>query len=59
MKTAYWKEEWKDFYPDFPDDYLLIKFVPSTLELSSTSMGIYSDAETWEPPSVKFNYKNR
>ena len=53
-KAFYWKEEWKDFYPDFPNDYLLIKVVPEILELSSVSMGIYSDPETWEPPSLIF-----
>ena len=58
-KIKYWKEEWKEFYPDFPNDYLLIKVVPEVLELSATSMGIFSDQETWKPPSIIFDNKNQ
>lgn len=58
-KTLYWKKEWEEFYPDFPNDYLLIKFVPETLELSATSMGIYSDPKTWKPPTLIFKNQNQ
>lgn len=57
--AIYWKKKWEEFYPDFPNDYLLIKVVPEGLELSATSMGIYSDLKTWEPPSLIFKTKNQ
>jgi general stress protein 26 len=53
-KAFYWKKEWKEFYPDYPNDYLLIKVVPEVLEISGTSMGIFSDPKTWRPPSLIF-----
>ncbi|MFK5856995.1 MAG: pyridoxamine 5'-phosphate oxidase family protein, partial [Bacteroidota bacterium] len=31
-KEKYWKEEWKDYYPNKGDNYLLIKVTPKWLE---------------------------
>ena len=56
--AKYWKEKWKEFYPDFPDNYLLVKFVPERLEVSAPALGIYSDPETWRPPTITFSAIN-
>jgi len=53
-KEIHWKEKWEDFYPDYPNDYILIKVVPEWLELISTRLGILGDPKTWEPPVIKF-----
>lgn len=58
IKKIYWKEEWTEFYPNPAEDYLLIQVIPDRLEISSTNHGIYSDPETWEPPSIIFK-KNK
>jgi general stress protein 26 len=46
-----WKPEWEPFYPDGPegDDYLLIRFVPSRVEVMSLSDGIAADPQSWRP----------
>lgn len=53
-KTEWWKEKWTDFYPNHPDDYILIKVEPEWLEVISTESGILGDEKTWTPPIVKF-----
>jgi general stress protein 26 len=42
MKRKYWREDWIGFLPEGPegDDYVLIKFIPSRIELMSFSQGI-------------------
>jgi general stress protein 26 len=40
------------FYPDFPDDYLLIKFVPDYLE--AIVPGYRGDRDTWVPARHEF-----
>ncbi|NNF34436.1 MAG: pyridoxamine 5'-phosphate oxidase family protein [Saprospiraceae bacterium] len=54
LKQSKWKEEWKEFYPDYPKGYLLIQVIPETMELLSTRHNVFSDPETWQPPIVKF-----
>lgn len=39
-------------YPDFPDDYLLIKVTPDRLE--AIVPGFRGDRDTWKPASVRF-----
>ena len=34
-KEKYWKTKWKDFYPNFPEGYMLIKVEPQWLEIVS------------------------
>ncbi|HAK50325.1 MAG TPA: hypothetical protein DCM54_00255 [Gammaproteobacteria bacterium] len=41
------------FYPNFPDDYLLIKVTPDWLE--ALVPGYRGDAETWRPHGVTFD----
>ena len=53
-KTRHWKEEWSAFYPNRNKDYLLIKVVPTRLEVVDTKKGIVGDAKSWRPPTVLF-----
>ena len=52
-----WKIEWEAFYPNKPEDYLLIKVIPEWLEVVSYAHGIAGDPATWEPPTVIFGSK--
>ncbi len=54
QKEKYWKESWKNFYPNRNEGYLLIKVVPDWMEIISISRGIEGDSITWQPPIVKF-----
>ncbi len=56
-KEKRWKTEWKLFYPDKPEGYLLIKVSPEWMEVISYSHGIVGDPITWEPPIVLFKSK--
>lgn len=57
-KETHWKVEWEDFYPNKPEDYLLIKVTPEWMEVLSPSRGIDGDPATWKAPVVFFNAKN-
>ena len=50
-KGARWKEEWATFYKNknHGDDYLLIRVVPSRLEVVSPALGLLNDPDTWRP----------
>jgi general stress protein 26 len=52
IKNTKWKVGWEKFYPNRTTDYLLIKFVPKTLELISISNGFFGDKTTWKPHKV-------
>lgn len=54
-KNKRWKEEWKDFYPNRTDGYLLIKVIPTRLEVINYSRGINGNPDTWQPAQVYFN----
>jgi general stress protein 26 len=53
-KAAHWKADWAKLYQDEyrGADYLLIKVVPSRLEIVSVARGINNDAVTWRPTTV-------
>ncbi len=51
-KNEIWKDGWEKFYPNKDRDYLLIKFVPKTIELISISDGFTGDKSTWKPHQV-------
>ena len=53
-KARHWKEEWKAFYPDRDQSYLLIAVTPEKLEVVSEKKGITGDANSWAPPTVRF-----
>ena len=54
-KEVHWKEEWRAYYPNYPDDYLLIKVSPNWMEVVSYKHNIISESETWEPQRILFN----
>jgi len=54
-KEKYWKDAWKNFYPNKPEDYLLIKVSPEWMEVISVTRGINGDPTTWKPPIVLFD----
>lgn len=53
LKSKYWKEDWEDFYPDYPDAYSLIKVKPIWLEIISEKDEILGDPKTWKVPRVE------
>ena len=57
LKKTYWKSSWADFYPDYPNSYSLIKFIPERIELISEAHGITGDPKTWKPDTVNFNWQ--
>ena len=54
-KETRWKTDWKQFYPNYPDDYLLIKVRPTWLEVVSYKHNIISGSDTWEPQKIVFD----
>lgn len=54
-KETRWKDGWEAFYPNKPDDYLLIKVTPSWMEVVSYTHNILGDPKTWEPAKVVFD----
>ncbi len=53
-KDSRWKDEWKNFYANRTDAYLLIKVTPHYLELINYNRGISGDPLTWQPAMVRF-----
>lgn len=53
-KDTRWKDEWKSFYTNRTDAYLLIKVTPHYLELINYNHGISGDPKTWQPAVVRF-----
>ncbi|TJY31847.1 pyridoxamine 5'-phosphate oxidase family protein [Pontimicrobium aquaticum] len=53
-KEKHWKTKWKDFYPNYPKDYTLIKVIPKWMEVVSETRGILGDTKTWKPQKVTF-----
>jgi len=51
-KSEIWKEDWAKFYPNRKTDYLLIKFIPNTIELISILDSFNGDKTTWMPHQV-------
>src|SRR6267142_5414040 len=45
-KLKWWKDEWRDFYPDRTRDFLLIRVTPERLELVNVKKGIVGDPRT-------------
>lgn len=54
-KEKHWKDEWEAFYPNRPEDYLLIKVSPKWMEIISYTRGIVGEPTTWQPPIVLFD----
>ncbi len=56
-KEKWWKDEWKDYYPNKNDDYLLIKVIPKWMEVISETRKIFGDTITWQPKQILFETK--
>lgn len=52
IKATKWRDGWDRFYKNQTDDYLLIQFVPKTLELISIPNNFTGDTLTWKPHLV-------
>lgn len=52
IKASKFKEGWDQFYKNQKEDYLLIKFIPKTLELISIPNKFTGDSITWKPHQV-------
>jgi len=55
QKEKRWKDEWKTFYPNNKEGYLLIKVSPKWMEILSYPRGILGDPSTWQTPVVIFD----
>ncbi len=53
MKQKFWKEEWKNFYKNRMDDYLLIKVRPLNIHVISEKHNILGDSINWAAPKLK------
>jgi general stress protein 26 len=53
-KDTRWKKEWKNFYANRTDQYLLIKVTPHYLEFINYNRGISGDPATWQPVRIDF-----
>lgn len=53
IKAQKFKKGWDKFYKNQKEDYLLIKFVPKTIELISIPNGFTGDELTWKPHRVE------
>ena len=58
-KARHWKDDWKAFYPDRDQSYLLIEVRPVRLEVVNNKTGIVGTSRDWQPPSVNFRRRNR
>jgi len=53
-KSRHWKDEWKAFYPDRDQSYLLIEVRPIKLEVVNVKKGVVGTSSNWDPPTVTF-----
>ena len=58
LKAEKFKDGWDKFYPNKKENYLLIKFIPNTLELVSASNQYPGDSVTWTPHQVILRKQN-
>ena len=52
IKSQKFKDGWDKFYPNKKEDYLLIKFIPNSLELVSVNNQYPGDSITWKPTQI-------
>lgn len=52
VKSTKWKKGWERFYKNQKEDYMLIHFIPQSLELISISKGFTGDKKNWKPHQV-------
>lgn len=58
-KARYWKDEWKDFYPDRDKSLLLIAVTPEKMEVVIVKKDVVGNSTRWTPPSVTFKRPRR
>ncbi len=51
LKDSIWRESWEEFYPE-KSNYLLIKFIPDSLEMINPAQNLPGDPVTWKPYAV-------
>ncbi len=51
-KSQKWKPGWAQFYKNKTNDFMLIKFVPETVEVIGMLDGFSGDSLTWAPHKV-------
>jgi len=51
MKDSFWMPSWSAFYRT-KEDYVLLRFVPDSMELIDVSRGYTGDTATWRPAVV-------
>jgi len=54
IKATKWKKGWERFYKNQKEDYMLIRFIPQSLELISISKGYTGNEKSWKPHIVLF-----
>jgi general stress protein 26 len=52
--TRFWQESWDPFYPNAPNDVVLIEVRPVRLEVVSVPHGLEGDTVTWAADAVAF-----
>jgi general stress protein 26 len=52
IKSKIWKEGWEKFYKNKEDAYLLICFIPESLEIISFPNAYNGNKDTWQPHRV-------
>jgi len=52
IKSKKWKPGWEQFYKNRTSDFMLIKFVPETIEVIGMLDGLSGDSLTWAPHKV-------
>ncbi|MFQ5604452.1 MAG: pyridoxamine 5'-phosphate oxidase family protein [bacterium] len=53
-KAKRWKKNWKAYYKDKRESYLLIQVIPNKLEVVNYRQNITGDPVTWRAPVVEF-----
>lgn len=53
-KEKRWKPGWEEFYKSRDKDYILIKVIPSRLEVVNYKLGMTGNPVTWEAPFTDF-----
>ena len=56
LKASKFKKGWEQFYNNQKEDYLLIQFIPESLELISIPNKFTGDSITWKPHRVLLRY---
>jgi general stress protein 26 len=52
IKSIKWKKGWEQFYKNQKEDFMLIRFIPTSLELINISKGYKGNKKSWKPHEV-------